>query len=387
MRKYLPRVLLKELQQSAAEYPVVAVLGPRQSGKTTLVQKAFPKKAYVSLEDLENRDFASQDPRGFLSSYKAGVIIDEAQRVPALLSYIQTEVDQNKKKGWCILTGSNQFLLDEKISQSLAGRVSILRLLPLSFEELKPQYKFQTIEDVIFKGGYPQLFVENLRENRWFNNYVETYVHKDIRLIKNISNLSQFNVFLKMCAARVGQTVNLQSLSNDCGLSQNTVKSWLSLLESSFIAKRIAPYYKNFNKRLVKSPKIFFYDTGLLCWLLSVRRASDITLHPLKGALFENWVFSELQKYFFNRGQPAPVYFWRNKTGYEVDFLIDNRVLKAIEVKASKTLSGSFLKNLIYFSQITGGKKIQPYLIYAGEQKQKRTHAQVLPFTDLHQIF
>ena len=284
MKKYIPRLLGKELKKSATEYPVVTVLGPRLAGKTTLAQKTFPNKTYLSLEDLENRDFALQDPRGFLDSCKTGAIIDEVQRVPSLLSYIQTEVDRNKKKGRYILTGSNQFLLEEKISQSLAGRVSLLRLFPLSFEELKTKHKSLSMENVILKGGYPQLFVENLREDRWFSNYVETYVHKDIRLMKNIANLSQFNVFLKMCAARVGQTINLQSLSNDCGLSQNTVKSWLSLLESSFIVRRLEPYYKNFNKRLIKSPKMFFYDTGLLCWLLSVRRSSDITLHPLKGA-------------------------------------------------------------------------------------------------------
>ena len=242
--KYIGRTLQKELKKSAKEYPVTAVLGPRQSGKTILVVKTFPKKQYISLENMEAREFALKDPKNFLQTYKNGVILDEVQRCPSLLSYIQTKVDKDKQKGQYILTGSNQFLLEEKITQSLAGRVSILRLLPLSLEELKHSNEIKTINEMIFKGGYPQLHTEDIRISRWFGNYLDTYVNKDIRLIKNITNLSQFNNLIKMCAARAGQILNLQALSNDCGIAQNTVKSWLSVLENSFVIKLLYPYYK-----------------------------------------------------------------------------------------------------------------------------------------------
>ena len=367
------------------QYPVVAVLGPRQSGKTTITQKAFPSKHYISLEDLDNRQFAQQDPRGFLDSYKKGAIIDEAQRCPDLLSYIQTHVDQNKKKGQFIITGSNQFLLEEKITQSLAGRVSLLRLLPLSLQELKQAKKTTPLNKMIFKGFYPQLHVENIEIGSFFNNYIETYVSKDVRLIKNISNLSSFNTFIKLCANRAGQLLNLQSLANDCGITQNTVKSWISILESSFILKRIYPYYKNFNKRLVKSPKIYFYDSGLLCRLLSIKKAQDLAFHALKGFIFENLIFSEIEKYFFNQGQKAPLYFWRDKTGYEIDFLIESDNLKIIEVKSSQTFSTDFLRNITYFSKINPTKK-RNYLIYAGKEKQIRGDCSILPCWDIDKI-
>ena len=369
----------------AKQYPVTAVLGPRQSGKTTIVQKAFPSKHYISLEDLDNRQFAQTDPRGFLDSYKKGAIIDEAQRCPDLLSYIQTHVDQNKKKGQFIITGSNQFLLEEKITQSLAGRVSLLRLLPLSLQELKQAKKTTPLNEMIFKGFYPQLHAENIKISAFFNNYIETYVSKDVRLIKNISNLSSFNTFIKLCANRTGQLLNLQSLANDCGITQNTVKSWISILESSFILRRVYPYYKNFNKRLVKSPKIYFYDTGLLCSLLSIKKVEDLAFHALKGFIFENLIFSEIEKYFFNQGEKAPLYFWRDKTGHEIDFLIEGKNLKIIEVKSSQTFSADFLKNITYFSKINPNEKSN-YLIYAGRDKQTRNQCAILPWRDIGKV-
>ena len=383
---YIPRLLLKELKSSAKQYPVTAVLGPRQSGKTTLAQKAFPKKKYISLEDLDNRQFAMQDPRGFLSVYNKGLIIDEAQRCPELLSYIQTRVDQDKQKGQFILTGSNQFLLEEKITQSLAGRVALLRLLPLSLQELKRAKKTIPQTDMLFKGFYPQLYTENIKTNQFFNNYIETYVNKDVRLIKNISNLSLFNVFLKLCANRTGQLLNLQSLANDCGITQNTVKSWISILENSFILKRIYPYYKNFNKRLVKAPKIYFYDTGLLCRLLSIQKSQDLAVHALKGFIFENFIFTEIEKHFFNQGEKAPLYFWRDKSGYEIDFLIEDKILKIIEVKAGQTFSQDFLKNINYFSKNISSK-ISPYLVYSGAEKQIRDKTHVLPCLEIDFLF
>lgn len=382
---YIPRLLRKELKASAREYPVVAILGPRQSGKTTLAQKTFPRKKYLSMEDPDNREFALKDPKGFLKTYNVEIIIDEVQRTPQLLSYIQTQVDRNRKKGQFILTGSSQFLLEEKITQSLAGRVSLLRLLPLSLNELSAYNIIENPNKIIFKGFYPQLHSEDIRTKRWFSNYTDTYINKDIRLIKNVSSLSLFHSFLKMCAARTGQLVNLQSLANDCGISQNTAKSWLSLLESSFIIKKLSPYYKNFNKRLMKSPKIFFYDTGLLCHLLSIKMPEEIATHALKGALFENLVFTEIEKHFFNSGETPPVYFWQDRQGREIDFLIDKNPLKIVEVKSGQTLTRDFFKNISYFKSITHFN-LKSYLIYAGTENQKRSDTTVLSWKNIKQL-
>ena len=382
---YIPRLLVKKLKKSAKEYPVTAILGPRQSGKTTLAKKAFPKKKYISMEDLDNREFCLQDPKGFLKTYSSGTIIDEVQRTPQLLSYMQTKVDRDRKKGQFILTGSNQFLLEEKLTQSLAGRASLLRLLPLSMKELNIDKELKNLSYLIFRGFYPQLHAEDIKVSHWFDNYIDTYVNKDVRLIKNISNLGQFNTFLKMLAGRVGQLVNFQSLANDCGLSQNTAKSWLSLLESSFIIKRLSPYYKNFNKRLIKSPKIFFYDTGLLCRLLSIKKPEEINTHSLKGFLFENFIFIELEKHFFNLGEKPSIYFWKDKRGFEIDFLIEETFLKIIEAKSGETLSKDFFKNINYFKEITD-KKIKSYLIYSGEEKQIRKETNVISWKDIGQV-
>ena len=382
---YIPRLLAHESKLCAQEYPVVALLGPRQSGKTTLAQQAFPDKQYISMEDLDHRTFALEDPRGLLETY-SGAIIDEVQRVPELLSYIQSKVDRERKKGQFILTGSNQFLLEEKLAQSLAGRVSLLRLLPLSMQELKDCNKLGTLNQLIFKGLYPQLHREKIREKRWFDNYIDTYINKDIRLIKNIENLGQFSTFIKMLAARVGQLLNLQSLSNDCGISQNTVKSWISLLESSFIIKRLPPYHNNFNKRLTKSPKIFFYDTGLLCHLLSIRTLDEISTHALKGAIFENFIFIEMEKYFFNKGEKPNIYFWRDHHGREIDFLMDDKELKMVEVKSAQTITQDFFKNIKNLKK-TMGTPTPSYLIYTGVERQIRNETRVLPWQDMSEVF
>ncbi len=385
MTDYIPRALAKECKRAAREYPVLAILGPRQSGKTTLACKAFPRKKYVSLEDLDNRAFASEDPRGFLQTYQTGAIIDEAQLVPSLLSYIQTWVDRERKKGQFILTGSNQFLLEEKMAQSLAGRVSLLRLLPLSLRELDSfGIKKGPLFELAFKGFYPQLHAEKMSVSKWFKNYIETYIQKDVRLVKNVGNLGQFGLFVKMLAARVGQLLNLQSLANDCGISQNTVKSWLSILESGLIVKTLRPYYRNFNKRLVKAPKIYFYDTGVLCHLLSLNSPRDMATHALRGAIFENFVFAEMEKHFFNRAESSPLYFWRDRRGREIDFLIDRPRLKLVEVKSAQTITQEFFKNIEHFKQMASG---QSYLLYAGEDGQKRRGTTVLPWTEISKIF
>ncbi len=382
---YIKRTLEGELKKIAREYPVVALLGPRQSGKTTMVQKVFSKKKYISLENIDNRTFALNDPNKFLNVYE-NVVIDEAQRTPNLLSYIQTKVDKDKKKGQFILTGSNQLLLEEKITQSLAGRAAIVRLLPLSIEEINPHKNIESIDELIFQGFYPILYSENINKQRWLDNYIETYIDKDVRLIKNITNLSKFNIFLRMCASRVGQLVNLQSLSNDCGISQNSIKSWLSVLESSFIIKRLNPYFKNYRKRLIKTPKIYFYDTGVLCRLLSIKNLNGLATHALKGSIFENFILMEIEKHFFNRAEKTPIYFWRNRGGQEIDFLFEDSCLKIIEVKSSETINNEFFKNIVYFKK-NADQKAKAYLIYSGTKSHVRTLAHVLSWKKIEKLF
>lgn len=275
------RTLKNSLKQLATTYPIVALMGPRQSGKTTLAKLTFPNFKYVTLEDLDTRTYAQEDPRDFLLYYSNGAIIDEIQRVPTLFSYIQTHVDKTNKVGQFILTGSQNFLLLEKITQSLAGRVALLKLLPLDLNELqKADFALESIqlEKLLFKGFYPKIHASNLSSTIWYSNYIQTYLERDVRTIKNIHDLSQFQLFLKMCAHRAGQLLNLSELGNECGINHNTVQGWLSILEASFIVYRLCPYYVNFNKRLTKMPKLYFYDTGLLCNLLNIQEASQISL-------------------------------------------------------------------------------------------------------------
>lgn len=384
--KFIKRDLSAEVLASAKEYPIVAILGPRQSGKTTIAKKKFPKKKYVSLENLDNRKFAVDDPNGFLKTYNDGVIIDEVQRVPSLLSYLQTEADQNPVPGRFILTGSNQYMLQEKVVQSLAGRVALLKLLPLSFHELRKAKIDFSLNQIMFDGLYPKVHSEKVRVKNWYNNYIETYVDKDVRLIKNIEDLSLFNLFLKMVASRTGQLVNLQSIGNDCGIAQNTVKKWLSLLESSHIIKLIQPHHKNFNKRLIKSPKIYFLDTGLLCRLLGIDKSSDLVTHPLRGGIFESLIFSELEKFYCNRGEKGPIYFWRDKSGHEIDFLIEKNPIKLIEVKSGSTINQDFFNGIRYYKKISGGEE-SSYIIYGGDEKQMRSETTVLPWNHAHKVF
>ena len=383
---YIERALTKELLLSAKEYPIVSILGPRQSGKTTIAQKAFPQKQYVSLENLDARNFAENDPNNFIKTYSDGAIIDEVQRVPSLLSYLQTEVDKQHNPGRFILTGSNQYMLQEKITQSLAGRVSILRLLPLSISELHRIGKKFSLNEIMFKGLYPKLYSENIRIKNWYDNYIETYVDKDVRLIKNIENLSQFNLFLKMLAARVGQLVNLASIGNDCGVAQNTIKSWISILESSFIIKLLYPHFKNYNKRLVKTPKIYFLDTGLLCRLLGITNNNELATHTLRGGIFESFIFSEIEKKYYNAGEKSQLYFWRDKNGHEIDFLIDAQQIKLVEVKSSATINGDYFKGINYYQKISQ-ELIKSFLIYSGEEKQYRENTTALPWNFIEEIF
>jgi len=383
------RIISNKIKALAAQYPILAVTGPRQSGKTTLLQALFAHLDYVSLEDIDTREFAENDPRGFLATYSKGVILDEVQRVPTLFSYLQTHVDANKKPGEFILSGSQNFLLLENISQSLAGRVALLKLLPLSLEELKlAQYPLPKLEELIFKGFYPRIYHKNINPTDWYANYIQTYIERDVRLIKNITDLSTFQRFLKMCANRCGQLLNLSSLATDCGITHNTAKSWLSILEASFIIFLLQPYHHNFNKRLVKTPKLYFYDTGLACALLNITEPQQLTTHYLRGGLFETFIFAELYKHFFNQGKVPNLYFWRDQSGHEIDCIIEEaNKLIALEIKSAKTIASDFFAGLEYWQSLVNNKNIESHLIYGGDILQKRSDTQVVPWQKLDYLF
>ena len=385
----IPRVLAKKLLQSAKKFPVVAVTGPRQSGKTTLVRRLFAQKPYVSLEDLDTRDFAKNDPRGFLSEYSKGAVLDEIQRVPELFSYLQTLVDEKKKAGLFILTGSSQFLLMENLSQTLAGRVHILNLLPLSLEELRVfKAKPATAETAILRGMYPRLYDKRIAASDWYPDYLRTYIERDVRLIKNISDLSQFQKFLKLCAGRSAQLLNLSSIADECGMKHNTAKAWIGILEASFVVYLLKPHHRNFNKRVVKIPKLYFYDTGLACSLLEIETERQLKTHPLKGQLFETLILGELIKYRLNRGLPANLYFWRDKTGHEIDCVIDQAgKLIPIEVKFGKTVTQDFFRNLNYWRDISKQKKTPAFLLYGGEQNQRRGMVSIINWQNPDSLF
>ena len=348
----------------ASQFPVVTVTGPRQSGKTTLVKNLFQDKPYVNLEELDLRQFAKNDPKAFLAFYKDGAVIDEAQYAPELFSYIQARVDHNDVAGEFILTGSQNFLMMEKITQSLAGRVGIVELLPLSYLEIASNPdEAHDLYDVIRQGSYPRLYKSKIDPQVFYKTYVQTYVERDLRQIKNIENLDTFQRFMKLCAARVGQLFSLSAVAMECGISQNTVKDWLSLLKTSYIAFTLPPYFNNFNKRAVKQQKLYFYDTGLVCSLLDIDNITP--LHPFKGALFENFIILELIKYRWNQLKKHNLYFWRDSHGHEVDLIFEQYdVLRPIEIKASQTISHDFYKELAYFQGISNCQ--DGYLIYGG---------------------
>lgn len=384
----IKRILSKKLLALAKSVPVVAVLGPRQSGKTTLVKGIFRNKPYVSMEDPDTREFAATDPRKFLSSYSNGAIIDEAQRVPVLFSYIQTLVDTSGKPGMFVLTGSQNYLLQEKISQSLAGRVAILRLLPFSLEELRDTpHNYSAYEKYIYKGFYPRVYAQNIKPYDWYKNYIQTYIERDVRMIKNIPDLSSFQKFVKMCAGRIGQILNLSALGNDCGITHNTAKAWLSVLESSYIAFLLKPHHQNFHKRLIKMPKLYFYDSGLACSLLGIETAAQVETHPLKGPLFENMIISEIIKHRENQGLEPNCYFWRSKEGHEIDCLLEtNGKLIPVEIKAGATISSDYFKNIKYWNTLSRNESDSSYVIYGGDTDQIRSDGNILGWKNLNKL-
>ena len=376
----IKRVLSSNLKSLAEQYPVVTLTGPRQSGKTTLVRAVFQDWGYVSLEEPDIREFASMDPRGFIEAYPRRFVLDEIQRAPDLFSYIQTHVDDLREQGVYVLTGSSNFGLMEGISQSLAGRVAILELLPFSFFELEQAGRLPgSIEDYMFTGSYPRIYDMNLEPSRWYSNYVATYLERDVRQIKNVTDLSVFQQFLKMCAARSGQILNLSSLGNDCGISHNTAKSWLSILQAGYIVYLLRPHFKNFNKRLIKSPKLYFYDSGLLCYLLGISSPEILNIHSYRGSIFETWVISELLKGRMNRGLKENIYFWRDNVGHEVDCIaeMDDRLIP-IKIKSGKTVSTDFFKELRFYSKLAQDIASQPIVVYAGATDQMRKDGNVL---------
>jgi predicted AAA+ superfamily ATPase len=371
----IPRAATTTLQSLAKGFPIVAITGPRQSGKTTLARSTFPDKPYVSLEDLDMRSFAQADPRGFLARFVNGAIVDEAQRCPALFSYLQTRVDAAQHMGEFVLTGSQQFGLMSGISQSLAGRVGLVQLLPFSVQELRAgQVTPPTLDALLWRGQYPALYDRALMPPQWFTNYVTTYVERDVRQIIEVQNLSLFQRFLKMCAARCGQLLNMSSLANDCSVSYKTIGAWLSVLEAGYVVFLLQPHHQNFGKRLVKTPKLYFYDTGLAAYLLGIADADHLAIHAARGALFENLVIGEHLKQRFNKGLASNLYFWRNNTGEEVDLVIEEGdKLEPVEIKSGQTFHADFLGGLCKWTRYAGESALSPRLVYGGEESMVRS--------------
>jgi uncharacterized protein len=383
------RTLEPRLRDLAATFPAVFLTGPRQSGKTTLARTTFPGFHYLSLEDLQNRQEAQDDPRGFLRRLegKSGVILDEVQRTPDLFSYLQGFLDEGRS-GPLVLTGSQHFLLSERISQSLAGRVAILELLPFSIAELARRPALQPerladpasrpeeappfpLEELLFRGLYPRIHDRQLDAAAWLDGYLRTYIERDVRQLTNIGNLESFSRFLALCAGRSGQLLNSSALAVEAGISHPTARQWISVLQASYIVMLLKPHHENFNKRLVRTPKLYFLDAGLLCHLLGLRRPEDVRLHPLRGAIFETFVVGELYKLFLHRGEAASLYFWRDSAGHEVDALLDLGTRRIpVEVKAGLTLAGDVFRGLDYYLRLAGGGS--GVLVYAGEESYMR---------------
>jgi predicted AAA+ superfamily ATPase len=382
----IKRNLESQIKKYAGQYPVLSIVGPRQSGKTTLARYMFPDYRYISLENLDSRGLAHDDPRGFLHDFPPPVIIDEIQRVPHLFSYLQEKVDLNPTPAQYILTGSQQFLLMESISQSLAGRVINFKLYPFTYNELGGRCEDNSleeiftikkdavcpstgIEDILFTGMYPRIHDKKLSPRKWLENYVMTYIERDIRQLVNVSNLRTFENFLKIIASQSGQLINFSSLSGLSGISLPTAKSWISLLETSGIIFILSPHHRSFSKRVVKTPKLFFTDTGLLCFLLSVRDSHDLKSHPLYGNIFETFVISEFYKRICHIAEIPPLYFWRDKTGNEIDLVVDfGNKLFPVEIKASRTYSASFKDNIVKWFALKGNTQTEGLILFNGEE-------------------
>lgn len=364
------RHLLEPLLDRARQYPVVTVTGPRQAGKTTLCQLAFPAKPYANLEQPDTRAFAQEDPLGFLSQFAGGAVIDEIQRVPELLSWIQVQVDKNQAAGQFILTGSHQFELMSAISQSLAGRTALLRLLPLSITEMRQAGLAGDTDRLLHAGGYPRIHAWGLDPATALGDYFETYVERDLRSLIELRNLNTFRRFVRLAAGRVGQILNLHSLAADTGVSDPTARQWMGLLEASFVVYLLQPWHANLGKRLTKSPKLYFYDVGLAAWLMGINQQEQIAAHPLRGNLFENLVVMEFVKHAEHHGERARLYFWRDSNGLEVDLLVENGMppgkLGLVEVKAGQTFASEWLASLRRVASVLGAETVQRQMVVYG---------------------
>ncbi|WP_395044331.1 ATP-binding protein [Flavobacterium sp.] len=367
------------------KYPILALTGPRQSGKTTLLRELFPDYRYISLENPDLRKFAENDPNKFLEEYDSFCIIDEAQRVPHLFSYLQTIVDEKKIMGQYILSGSQNFLLLKNITQSLAGRVALFKLFPFDFNEMKAgNFLSKNYIEAMINGFYPAIYDRNIPSTTFYKNYIETYVERDIAELVNIRDMRTFRTFLSLCAARAGSLINLSSLANDCNITQPTAKSWLSLLESSYIIYLLHPYHKNFDKRVIKSSKLYFYDTGLLCHLLKIKDEKQIKFNTYKGHLFENMIVMELVKQNHHQNLMKEFWFWRNSDGREIDLLThEDDFLDVFEIKSTSTITPNLFKELEYFEKLAKDEIGTKTLIYSGLQTQNRTFAKVLSWYDI----
>lgn len=375
--------LIKKSLKRYTKFPVIALLGPRQSGKTTLAQNTFAKHTYINFEHEPTRSFAQTDPEGLLALYenKHGIIIDEFQYVPNILSYIQIAVDEKKRPGYFILTGSQNFLANQAITQSLAGRVGILNLFPLSIKELtQNKLIFTNVDKIIFAGGYPRVYDNKIDPAKFYPSYIQTYVERDVRQIVKIGELTTFQKFLQLCASNIGQQLNITLLASQCGITFQVASSWLSLLQASYIIFPLEPHFRNFNKRLTKTPKIYFFDTGLACSLLRITSYEQLALHPLRPSLFESFIIADLYKQYANASLRPSLYFWRDLNGrYEIDCILDEGVqLYPVEIKSGKTIVSEFYKAINYWKELAQSQAGTAYIIYGGNLEQPRKEGTVL---------
>ena len=383
------RTIESVIRNLAGKYPVVTITGPRQSGKTTLCRKVFAQKPYTNLEAPDTRQFALEDPRGFLAQYPDGAVLDEIQRTPDLVSYLQPMVDDDQRHGLYILTGSQQFEVSNTINQSLAGRTALVKLLPFSLAEIKASYTLPNIDRLLYHGFYPRLWDKQLNPTQALGDYFQTYIERDLRQLVAIKDLVRFQRFIQLCAGRIGQLLNISSLANDAGVSHTTAGNWITLLEASYVVFRLQPYYRNVSKRLVKSPKLYFYDVGLAAFLLGIENDKQVSRDPLRGNLFENLVIAEALKHRFNQGKQSNLYFYRDSKGNEVDLLIVNGSdIFPVEIKSGMTITRDYFKGLRHFSKVFGGSI--PWgsgLVYGGDESQQRTEVTILSIYALQDLW
>lgn len=384
----IPRDAAPTLARLAQGFPLVAITGPRQAGKTTLAKAIFSEKPYVSLENPDELEFALNDPKRFLARFPKGAILDEVQRCPELLSWLQGWVDGRKLMGDFVLTGSAQFDLIEGITQTLAGRVARVELLPLNAGEMAAVNKLpDSLGQLLFQGGYPALYDRPIAPADWFSNYIATYIERDVRRLVNVRDLGQFQTFVKMCAARSGQLLNLASLGADCGVSAVTAKQWLSVLETSYIITLLRPHHSNYGKRLVKAPKLYFLDSGLAAWLMGIRDADSLETHAARGALFETWVVSELYKQQLNRGLAPDLYFWRDNTGNEIDLIFETpQGLQPIEIKSGSTYAQDWTRGLRKWQNLAKTQSLQPAIVYGGEVSFEREDLKIWGWQEVGRV-